>query len=109
MLIKDYYKILNVPPAATTQEIKKSFRRLAQQYHPDKNGGSYAAEAHFREIQEAYQVLINPREREEYNYKRWYNRHTKQAFATPALTPPAILEECRLLKNYVASMNVFHI
>jgi molecular chaperone DnaJ len=108
-MIKDYYKILEVPATATGQEIKKSFRRLAQRYHPDKHAGSHMADAHFREIQEAYKVLSDPKEREAYNYKRWHIRSTGQPFAKAALTPTAILQECKVLQQYVASMNVFHV
>jgi len=109
MLLKDYYKILEVPPAASVQEIKKSFRQLAQRYHPDKNAGSQAAGAHFREIQEAYKVLSDPRQREAYNYKRWYVRSTGNDFVNRPITPTALLEECRLLQQYVLSMNAFHV
>ena len=54
MAHKDYYKILEVTSAATSVEIKKSYRRLALQYHPDKNFGNQLYEAKFKEIQEAY-------------------------------------------------------
>jgi hypothetical protein len=109
MLLKDYYRILEVPPAASVQEIKKSFRKLAQRYHPDKNGGSQAAGAHFREIQEAYKILSDPQQREAYNYKRWYVRSTGSDFVNRPVTPTALLEECRLLQQYVLSMNIFHV
>jgi molecular chaperone DnaJ len=108
-MLKDYYKILEVPPSAALSEIKKSFRRLAQQYHPDKNAGSNIAGAHFTEIQEAYKILSDPKQREAYNYKRWYLRSTGQSYHKPALTPAAILQECNILQQYVASMNVFHV
>ena len=108
-MTKDYYKILGIPPAATLQEIKRSFRRLALQYHPDKNAGSAIAEAHFIEIQEAYKVLSDARQREAYNYKRWFNRVQKQPFASQPLTPDGVLKECTQVQQYVAAMNVFHI
>jgi curved DNA-binding protein CbpA len=107
--VKDYYKILELPTTASLQEIKKSFRRLAQQYHPDKNEGSPMATAHFREIQEAYKVLSDPKQREAYHYQRWYVRSTGKRFDSAPLTPANILQECRLLQQYVASMNTFHI
>jgi molecular chaperone DnaJ len=91
------------------QEIKRSFRQLALKYHPDKNGGSSMATAQFREIQEAYEVLSDPKQREAYNYQRWYMRSTGQSYAVAALTPAAILQESRALQQYVASLNVFHI
>jgi len=107
--VKDYYKILGLPSTASGQEIKQSFRRLAQRYHPDKNDNSQMAAAHFREIQEAYKVLSDPKQREAYHYQRWYVRSTGQPFASTPLTPDGILQECRLLQQYVASMNLFHL
>jgi molecular chaperone DnaJ len=109
MVIKDYYKTLQVPPTATEMSIKKSFRRLALLYHPDKNQDNAIAEAFFKEIQEAYEVLMDPKQREEYNYKRWYNRSIGKDFFEKAITPVAILEECKKLNNYLSSVNRFHV
>ncbi len=67
----DYYKILQVSPSASTGEIRKAFRKLAMQYHPDKNPGSIAAEKKFAEIQEAYQVLSDAKKRAAYHFN-WY-------------------------------------
>ncbi|THU40102.1 J domain-containing protein [Niastella caeni] len=107
--LKDYYKILQLPTTASQQEIKRAFRKLAQQYHPDKNGGSATATAHFREIQEAYKVLNDPKQREAYHYQRWYVRSTGKPFNNAPLTSASILQECRILQQYVTSMNLFHI
>lgn len=107
--VKDYYKILELPTTASLQDIKRSFRRLAHQYHPDKNEGSHMAAAQFREIQEAYQVLSDPGKREAYHYQRWYIRSAGKSFTSTPLTPALILRECQLLQQYVASMNTFHI
>lgn len=63
---RDYYEILGVPRDATEQEIKKAYRRLARQYHPDVNK-SPEAEARFKEINEAYQVLSDPEKRAAYD------------------------------------------
>ena len=61
---KDYYQILGVPKNANSEEIKKAFRRLAHQYHPDKGNGD---EVKFKEVNEAYQVLGNEQKRRQYD------------------------------------------
>jgi molecular chaperone DnaJ len=60
---RDYYGILGVPPEASDVDIKKAFRSLAMQYHPDKNHGNKEAEERFKEINEAYAVLSDPDKR----------------------------------------------
>lgn len=102
---KDYYKILNVPPTAGTDEIRKAFRNLALKYHPDRNEGDKYKEAMFREVQEAYENLSDPKAREEYNYKRWYTRSLGKHFREQALTPLQIQAEAERLANYVSSVN----
>jgi len=62
-----YYEILEISKNATPEEIKKAFRRLAQKWHPDRNPGNSAAEAKFKKINEAFQVLSNPVERAAYD------------------------------------------
>ncbi len=67
MTKKDYYKILGVKKDAPQDEIKKAFRKLARKYHPDVNPGDKEAEAKFKEISEAYEVLSDPKARKEYD------------------------------------------
>ena len=64
---KDYYKILEVPRTATQEEIKKSYRKLAMKYHPDRNKGDKTAESKFKGINEAYAVLSNEEKRKQYD------------------------------------------
>jgi curved DNA-binding protein len=63
----EYYKILGLAKTASADEIKKAYRKLALQYHPDKNPGSKEAEAKFKEINEAYAVLSDEKKRKEYD------------------------------------------
>jgi molecular chaperone DnaJ len=109
MQLKDYYKMLKVQPTATSLQIKKSFRQLALLYHPDKNPGNAIAEATFREIQEAYETLINPEKREEYNYKRWYSRSINEQFIHEPLSAASVLKECTRLNEYMQTVNVLRV
>jgi molecular chaperone DnaJ len=63
----DFYKILGVDRAASDDDIKQSYRRLAMQFHPDKNAGSKESEERFKEISEAYDVLRDPQKRAAYD------------------------------------------
>ena len=67
MASKDYYETLGLQKGASDDEIKKSFRKLAIKYHPDKNQGNDEAEAKFKEINEAYQVLSDPQKKAQYD------------------------------------------
>lgn len=67
MTKKDYYEVLGLSRNATADEIKKAYRKLAVQYHPDKNPGNVEAEERFKEISEAYEVLSDPEKRERYD------------------------------------------
>ncbi|HZX38857.1 MAG TPA: DnaJ domain-containing protein, partial [Streptomyces sp.] len=67
---KDYYKVLGVPKDATEAEIKKAYRKLAREFHPDANKGNAKAEERFKEISEANDVLGDPKKRKEYDEAR---------------------------------------
>lgn len=67
MAAKDYYEILGVNRTATEKEIKQAYRRLARKHHPDVNPGDKAAEARFKEINTAYEVLSDPEKRKKYD------------------------------------------
>ena len=61
---RDYYEVLGVPRSASADEVKKAYRRLAMQYHPDRNQGDKASEAKFKEVSEAYEVLSDANKRQ---------------------------------------------
>ncbi|MEU7293116.1 molecular chaperone DnaJ [Streptomyces exfoliatus] len=67
---KDYYKVLGVPKDATEAEIKKAYRKLARENHPDANKGDAGAEARFKDISEANDILGDPKKRKEYDDAR---------------------------------------
>jgi molecular chaperone DnaJ len=64
---KDFYKILGVAKDASDADIKKAYRKLARQHHPDTNAGDAAAEKKFKDVSEAYSVLSDPDERQQYD------------------------------------------
>lgn len=64
---RDYYEVLNVSRSATSEEIKKAYRKIAMQYHPDRNPGDKEAEEKFKEAAEAYEVLSDPDKRAQYD------------------------------------------
>lgn len=75
MATRDYYEVLGLRRGASDQEIKRAYRKLARKYHPDVNPGDKAAEAKFKEISEAYEVLSDPEKR------RRYDQFGPEAFA----------------------------
>src|SRR5207249_8488372 len=64
---RDYYEVLGVPKSASEEEIKKAYRKLALQHHPDRNPGDKSAELKFKEATEAYEVLRDAEKRARYD------------------------------------------
>jgi len=64
---RDYYEILGVSKGATADEIKKAYRKVAMQYHPDRNPGDKAAEEKFKEAAEAYEILSDTDKKTQYD------------------------------------------
>ncbi|MEA5532750.1 DnaJ domain-containing protein [Crocosphaera sp. XPORK-15E] len=99
---KDYYKILQISSQATTEEIKNAFRRLARQYHPDLHPNDPFCEEKFKEISEAYQILINQKNRFQTPNKSQTN------YQSQSLSPQDFyLRGVRktLDKNYLSALN----
>ena len=64
---KDFYEVLGVSREASPEEIKKAYKRLARQYHPDRNKGDKGSEERFKDVAEAYQVLGDADKRAQYD------------------------------------------
>ena len=66
-LEKDFYAVLSVPKTASPDEVKKAYRKLAMQFHPDRNHGDHDAADKFKECTEAFEVLSDPQKRDRYD------------------------------------------
>ncbi len=81
---KDYYHTLGVKKGASDDEIRKAYRRLARKYHPDLNPGDKTAEDKFKQVQEAYDVLSDPKKRQMFDQFGFYS---EQGFPPPGGGP----------------------
>jgi len=104
--MKDYYKILELDVSATLPEIKKAYRRLAQQYHPDKNPQDPYAAANFSAIKEAYEVLTNPAKKEYYLEQRWFQQTMGKKKAGTITTPVTILKDVLAFDRHVSMLDI---
>ena len=97
-MLKNYYKTLNVDILATQTDIKRSYRNLAKQYHPDKNPDNPDAAIMFQEVREAYEVLSDPDERKRYdaNFKYLKVVPTKSE-------PEQVIAKPKLKRNIIAT------
>jgi hypothetical protein len=103
--LKDYYSILELSPSATTDEIKKAYRRLAHLYHPDKGNNDAYAVARFSDIKEAYEVLTNPLKKDYYMQERWYLQSIGKKFSRETVTAVSILKQMLELCQYVSKLD----
>src|SRR5207244_9095184 len=78
---KDYYEILGVKKSASTEDIRKAFRKLARKYHPDVNPGDKSAEEKFKSLSEANEVLSDPKKRKIYDQVGFYSDNIDPATA----------------------------
>jgi hypothetical protein len=105
--IKDYYKILELAPDATAEEVKKAYRTLAFKYHPDTNTENAFAASHFIEIQEAYSVLSIEERRRKYDEERWLSGMSKRAKDTQLVTPEWIWQEAKKLRVHMDTVDTY--
>src|SRR6266576_6344022 len=78
---KDYYETLGVKKSASTEDIRKAFRKLARKYHPDVNPGDKSAEEKFKSLSEANEVLSDPKKRKIYDQVGFYSDNIDPATA----------------------------
>src|ERR1700749_508873 len=71
----EYYETLGVPRKSSADEIRKAYRKLARKYHPDLNPGDKSAEDRFKNVQEAYDILSEPKKREMYDQVGFYSEN----------------------------------
>lgn len=102
-LNEDYYRLLQVHPAATQQEIRKAYRKLAHQYHPDKAAASTAPEA-FAVLQKAYATLSNINSRKNYDLI-YFSKRINQAAAADVTDPRQLLQLIINLRNRIQSQD----
>ncbi len=107
--MKDHYKILGIKPSATLTEVKKAYRKLAMQYHPDKNPDNEFAQIQFIEVQEAYTVLSNPIRREKYDDERWMNSAGKRSQYVQEVTPSWLLSVSIDMNKSLSAMDTHRI
>jgi molecular chaperone DnaJ len=103
--LKDYYTILELPPSAGVDEIKKAYRRLAQIYHPDKKGNDPYAASRFTEIKEAYETLTHPLKKDQYLQQRWYAQSIGKRRKLETVTPVSILKQMLELDRYTSRLD----
>ncbi len=106
---KDHYKTLGLEPGSPPALIKKAWRKLVQQHHPDKTGGVSSSITSFQHIQEAYETLTDPIKKQKYLQQRWLQQVTRGETVRKPETAEDFLQACLQLEQKIASTNVFRI
>jgi molecular chaperone DnaJ len=106
MQLKDYYRILDIKPSAGFPEIRKAYRKLAMQYHPDKNPDDAYAAAKFASIREAYEILTHPSKKEKYLQQRWYQQSAGKRKTQDIITPVTVLSQLLELDKFVHALDI---
>ena len=92
---RDYYEVLGVQRDCTPEQLKASYRKLAMQFHPDRNDGDKVAEEKFKEVGEAYSVLSDPQKRQRYDaYGHVADGAARRTSATSRSTLHSISSTC---------------
>ena len=105
--MKDYYQILGIPTNASADDIKKAYRKLALQYHPDKNPVTELSGIYFREINEAYAILSHPAKRRKYDEERWLSGMSGRSKQQKQISPQWILSEGRKLAEHMSRIDTY--
>lgn len=105
MRLKDYYKTLGVLQSASAADIKRAYRQLAFKYHPDTNPDNSFAEAHFKEVHEAYATLSNTDKRKKYDEERWLSGMSKRMNEQEIISAEWILRESLRLNKHMEGID----
>lgn len=101
MAKRDYYEVLGVARTVDTDELKKAYRKLALKYHPDKNPNDKASEDKFKELSEAYEVLIDPQSRAA------YDQYGHNAFGSRARGPAGFHDPADIFREVFGNSSIF--